>query len=104
MPSAKPGKPRNKKLALAGAGVLGILILLAVVIVKLPMMAPGGKQTITAKLVPLEEKVKGAAFDEWLKHVASLPAQQQVKAVALRLRELNPGFDGQESHVIENDV
>jgi hypothetical protein len=31
----------------------------------------------------------------WEKSVAALPAEQQVEAVAKRLKELNPGFDGQ---------
>jgi serine/threonine protein kinase len=31
----------------------------------------------------------------WEKSVAALPAEEQVRAVVLRLKELNPGFDGQ---------
>ena len=44
---------------------------------------PGGPQ----------EVVKPAAED-WAKTVAALPADKQVAAVAARLKELNPGFDG----------
>ncbi len=33
-------------------------------------------------------------FDQWVKDVAALPAEQQVEAVSKKLVELNPGFDG----------
>ena len=44
------------------------------------------------------------AFDAWLKQVAALPAEKQVEAVAAKLKELNPGFDGKVTHTIENGV
>ena len=34
------------------------------------------------------------AFQRWAKEVAALPAQKQVEAVAKKLQELNPGFNG----------
>ena len=34
------------------------------------------------------------AFQRWMKDVAALPAEKQVDAVAKKLQELNPGFDG----------
>ncbi len=34
------------------------------------------------------------AFQAWMKSVAALPAEKQVEAVAKKLQELNPGFDG----------
>jgi hypothetical protein len=43
-------------------------------------------------------------FKQWVKIVAALPAEQQVEAVANRLQEINPGFDGKESHKIDNGV
>jgi Leucine-rich repeat (LRR) protein len=46
-------------------------------------------------------KKEGAA---WEKSVAGLPAEKQVEAVVLRLKELNPGFDGQVTPTIENGV
>jgi len=33
-------------------------------------------------------------FDKWVKDVAAMPAEQQVEAVAGKLMELNPDFDG----------
>ncbi len=47
---------------------------------------------------------KNAAFKKWQKDVAKLPAEEQVKAVASKLQELNPGFDGKETHKIEGGV
>ena len=45
------------------------------------------------------------AFDTWLKQVAAMPAAKQVDAVAAKLQERNPGFDGKiTSHKIEDGV
>jgi len=41
---------------------------------------------------------------EWEKSVAALSADEQVKAVSARLKLLNPGFDGNITPTIENDV
>jgi hypothetical protein len=38
--------------------------------------------------------LRDPAFKQWVKDVAALPAGKQVEAVAKKLRELNPGFDG----------
>jgi serine/threonine protein kinase/Leucine-rich repeat (LRR) protein len=40
--------------------------------------------------VPLAAKIDGA----WLKHVATLPAEDQVRAVTAKLQALNPKYDG----------
>ena len=49
----------------------------------------------------VEEQQKGKklgfqmlGFDQWVKDVQAMPAQQQVGAVSKKLVELNPGFDG----------
>jgi serine/threonine protein kinase/Leucine-rich repeat (LRR) protein len=71
----------------------------------------GGEQTIMARLVsiwgksvdespPLEFETP--EFVAWKRQVAALPAEEQVKAVADKLQELNPGFDGQVTHKVEN--
>jgi len=44
------------------------------------------------------------AFQNWLKEVTGLPADKQVTAVAQKLRELNPRFDGRIKPTIENGV
>ncbi len=42
--------------------------------------------------------------EEWIQAVQKMPAEEQVKAVAKKLQELNPEFDGKETHKIENGV
>ncbi len=44
------------------------------------------------------------AFQQWMKTVATMPAEKQVQAVAKKLEELNPGFDGKESHNVAGGV
>jgi hypothetical protein len=48
-----------------------------------------------------KEKPAASVDDPWAKQVAGLPPAQQVEAVAAKLKERNPGFDGQVSHKIE---
>jgi hypothetical protein len=45
-----------------------------------------------------------ASAATWERSVAQLPAAQRVKAVAIRLQELNPGFDGAIESTIEHGV
>ncbi|MFN0195406.1 MAG: SUMF1/EgtB/PvdO family nonheme iron enzyme [Planctomycetaceae bacterium] len=51
-----------------------------------------------------EAEAQQAAFDQWMKDVAALPAEQQVEAVSKKLVELNPGFDGRVTPTIEGGV
>jgi hypothetical protein len=43
-----------------------------------------------------------AAAANWERSVAAMPANEQVKAVIARLKELNPGFDGRVQPTVEN--
>jgi hypothetical protein len=43
-------------------------------------------------------------FDQWLQDTQRLSAQEQVKAVVAKLKELNPSFDGKVNPKIENGV
>jgi serine/threonine-protein kinase len=45
-----------------------------------------------------------AAFDRWAATVAAMPVDDQVRAVAARLKELNPEFDGKTEHGLDNGV
>ena len=54
-----------------------------------------GAPTSTTNDIPLEK---------WIDDVATMPAGMQVNAVVKKLRELNPGYDGNEEHAIENGV
>jgi eukaryotic-like serine/threonine-protein kinase len=40
--------------------------------------------------------------EEWFRHVFALPLEVQVAAVAARLKERNPGFDGKVNHKVED--
>jgi serine/threonine protein kinase/Leucine-rich repeat (LRR) protein len=41
--------------------------------------------------------------DDWMKAVAAMRPDRQLKAVMDKLKALNPGFDGKETHVFEAD-
>ncbi|HEY3969633.1 MAG TPA: SUMF1/EgtB/PvdO family nonheme iron enzyme [Planctomycetaceae bacterium] len=43
-------------------------------------------------------------FQQWMKSVAALPAEQQVAAVSQKLKDLNPGHDGTVQPQIKNGV
>jgi WD40 repeat protein/Leucine-rich repeat (LRR) protein len=45
-----------------------------------------------------------AAFQQWIKDTQALPAEKQAGAVAKKLQELNPGFDGKIVPRIEKEV
>jgi serine/threonine protein kinase len=49
-----------------------------------------------------DEEVRKASFEQWMKEVAALPAEQQVQSVSKKLIELNPGFDGAVTPTIED--
>ena len=49
-------------------------------------------------------KADAVAFDEWVKKTAALPADKQVEAVAAKLKDRNPGFDGNVTPTVENGV
>jgi serine/threonine protein kinase/Leucine-rich repeat (LRR) protein len=64
-------------------------------------------ETINDKPVAVfwkEVKARQADFQEFLKVVPALTAEQQVSAVAARLKEHNPGFGGQVQSKIEGGV
>jgi len=70
-------------------------------------VAVGGETSIDAKWVsnspptPLPPP-KGGVDETWIKFVAALKPEDQGKAVATKLQELNPGFDGKYTHAVEN--
>jgi serine/threonine protein kinase/Leucine-rich repeat (LRR) protein len=69
------------------------------------LQAIGTSWDAKGKLPPQEfwkqYDAKYAAFEQWLKDTQKLPAEKQVEAVAAKLKELNPGFDGQLTRGIE---
>ncbi|MFN0054195.1 MAG: protein kinase domain-containing protein [Planctomycetales bacterium] len=70
----------------------------------------GRRKSIKVRLSPIASSValsshtldfETSAFRKWRKSVIGLPAERQVEAVAKRLVELNPEFDGQLTHSIQ---
>jgi Leucine-rich repeat (LRR) protein len=64
-------------------------------------------EKINDKLVAgfLKPAATNAAFEQWLKDTQKLPAEKQVEAVAKKLQELNPGFDGKvEPNIVDSKV
>lgn len=53
-------------------------------------------------LRPLPDSEK--AFNDWLASVQRMPAEEQVDAVAAKMKEVNPGFDGKVERKIENEI
>ena len=44
------------------------------------------------------------AFQAWIKDAAAMPATRQLDAVIKKMQEMNTGFDGKETHKIEDNV
>jgi serine/threonine protein kinase len=108
--------PRRRRRPAAGfrrlwLGVAGCAFVLVAAVILL--LLRGG---LVEKQLPATEKdhpvIAGAPAgktparvdDTWLKQVAALPAAKQVDAVAAKLKELNPGFDGKVTPTINNGV
>jgi hypothetical protein len=51
-----------------------------------------------------QDRPAAMSEDAWFTHVGTLPASEQVRAVADKLKERNPGFDGDVKPVIEGGV
>jgi tRNA A-37 threonylcarbamoyl transferase component Bud32 len=106
-PQASRGAGRRRWLllpAVAGASlvVAGLVFLLVLLLRRgaepPPQTAAGG----TLDAGPPTARAPGKVDDAWLKEVATLPADRQVTAVVAKLKELNPGFDGKETHMIDS--
>jgi tRNA A-37 threonylcarbamoyl transferase component Bud32 len=67
---------------------------------ELVTVSRNGRQVVRVS----KESVPLAEAEAWEKSVAALAAEEQVKAVVLRLKELNPGFDGQVRPTVVNGV
>jgi WD40 repeat protein len=62
--------------------------------------APDGRHLLTINsngtgyILRLAPSPSARVDDAWLKRVAAMPTKEQLEAVAAKLKELNPGFDG----------
>ena len=65
---------------------------------------PRAIAAIKERAIQSDQYWDSPALQKWLKKVTVLPAEQQVEAVAQKLQELNPEFDGKVNPTIENGV
>jgi serine/threonine-protein kinase len=86
-PTAAVAKRDFRKVYAVAGSVLVLAALAAAV-----WLWPSAQQT------PLPVRAVDAAF---MAEVAAVPAEQQVRLVVAKLKELNPGYDGKESHQLE---
>jgi serine/threonine protein kinase/Leucine-rich repeat (LRR) protein len=101
-------QPRQM-LVLGGAAAAVLLLAVAVTagfLLRRPppprlSLAPRDPPPAPAEPVKKEEALP---FNAWLTEVAGLPADKQVEAVAAKLKELNPEFDGKVTHRIDQGV
>jgi serine/threonine protein kinase len=70
---------------------------------ELATVTKNGRQVVRVSQEPPPD-TKAAEAAAWERAVAALPATKQVEAVAARLKDLNPGFDGKVVPTIENGV
>ncbi len=100
----KAKQPRGRGLLIAGCLGVGMLGLLA----SLPFLFRGEKPPETPTIPPVAEQAShkekpSSNFDEWVRQVAPLPADRQIKEVASMLKKHNPGFDGTVTPTIKGD-
>jgi serine/threonine protein kinase/Leucine-rich repeat (LRR) protein len=106
------GKRRWLLLTVAGGALVSVgLAILFLLVLKEPADDKPAQKSERRPVVqnpavhiPPSKKVPGKVEDGWLKKVAAMPADKQVEAVAAKLKELNPGFDGKVTHKIEKGV
>jgi hypothetical protein len=101
---APPGRPRRPWLMAAGIPLallagLGLSEATGITNVRGTVM-----RRFSPEGTPAPAPVVAADVAAWERTVAALPAEEQVKAVAARLKELNWGFDGTVRHKIDDDV
>lgn len=92
----------QRRLTALAAAVVGLAVLAIVVVIQFD--AKSGKLTIAiqnenqaspeALRPPGPDPARRDPFDAWIEQVAALAPEKQVEAVAEKLKELNPGFDG----------
>jgi serine/threonine protein kinase len=108
-----PRRPRRKTAAfrrvlfgLAGGSfvLVGVVILLFLRGGLVGKQLPATKKDLPAFVGTPSGKTSPRVDETWLKQVAGLPAEKQVDAVAAKLKELNPGFDGNVTPKINNGV
>jgi hypothetical protein len=109
-PQRKRRKAMKRRLLRYGVAGGSLLVVGVAVILFLVLKERGGKKSpVKEEEQPIasttrSEKTPAKVDDAWLKKVAAMPAEKQVEAVAAKLKELNPGFDGEVTPKIEGGV
>jgi hypothetical protein len=110
-PSLRPRPKQQQRQMLVLGGAAAAVLLLAVAVTAgillrrppppRPIPAPHDPPPAPAEPVKKEEVLP---FNAWLTEVAGLPADKQVEAVAAKLKELNPEYDGRVTSRIDRGV
>jgi tRNA A-37 threonylcarbamoyl transferase component Bud32 len=87
--------PRRRLVVAALALLAGLIAVGAAALTRIPT-GPGEKAG--------GERESAGVDDAWVRWVAALPAEEQVKAGAVKLKDLNPGFDGKVKPTVEDGV
>lgn len=85
-----------------GAVLLGLLVLVLALMFWQGDRPAGSPSAATGPSVLADEA--GDAFNDWCESVAKLPADKQVQAIARKLKERNPRFDGKVKPTITNGM
>src|SRR5207245_86551 len=93
-PNVPPAKQRRRWLGGIAALCLGLLAVLWFFVWRHDDRAAQVQSGHVKAPPPSIPNARQARFDAWLKEVAGLAGAEQVEAVAAKLQELNPGFDG----------
>jgi serine/threonine protein kinase/Leucine-rich repeat (LRR) protein len=104
-PASPPAARRRRRWLWPGVVVgalLGLAVLSLVAVRKLTAPVAGPRSAVTNG--GSRQDADAAAFDQWARGVAALPATNQLEAVLTRLRQRNPGFSGLVSPTIEDGV
>jgi serine/threonine protein kinase/HEAT repeat protein len=86
-------EPGQRKLRISKAGFVAVTQNIE--------LKTGESRSIKIRLVHEPPKPGDKGDEKWIQEVAGLPAEAQVKAVSAKLKELNPGFDGNLRPVID---
>jgi Leucine-rich repeat (LRR) protein len=106
---AVPAAPRRRRALWIGLGAAAAVLLAGFVIrittpdgKKVDIEVPDGSKV--AVLPDDRSKAAKAVDDAWIKEVGGMTSEKQVAAVEAKLKELNPGFHGPVTPVIEADL
>jgi formylglycine-generating enzyme required for sulfatase activity/Leucine-rich repeat (LRR) protein len=91
----KAAKPKNEKTATAERNGLNIAMNQEYTFHTIRVRMLDGATAESIRPVPSISKAwETPEFQQWMKDVAAMPAEEQIKVVSKKLMELNPGYDG----------